>query len=247
MAVQITKQAALADGDVLDAAAGMVMAKAASYSLPAEVAQKFALQCDMLSDHFAKAAGIDVKKLAAERAKQALTGDDVHNEGAHGEDPEQIGVEKSGPLEQETDEPYMKGEFTQQENRELREKVQGDELGPDKISPEPQAPKPGVQAALANGTKLAALYLDINKAATKCAGSDHEGTKALGTKLANAGVEVLQFQSRLLQGSETEGRVASLTVAAAHVLPHFAADVPPAAVEKLGQMTDIFAGLAKSA
>jgi len=246
MADQITKQAALADGEILDAAASMVIAKAASYGITPEIAQKFALQCDMLSDRFAKHAGINLAVLAAQR-KQGLTGDDVFDEGKFiGEDPEQIGEEKSGPKEQEADESYMSGHFSQQENRELRESQEGGELGPDKIKPERQTPKPGIQAALANGTKLAALYLDINKAATKCAASDHEGTKALGTKLANAGLNVLQFQARLLQGSESEDRVASLAVAAAHVLPHFAGDVPPAAVEKLGQMTDIFAKLATS-
>jgi len=141
----------------------------------------------------------------------------------------------------------MSGEFSQQENRELREKQEGGELGMDKISPEQQTPKPGVQAALANGQKLAALYMDINKAATKCASSDDEAVKSLGEKLAAAGIDVLSFQTRLLEGTESTDRMAALTQAAAHVLPHLAADVPPVAAAKLARMTDIFAGLAQAA
>ena len=227
----ITKQAAEHTGNVLDAAAEIVTANAKAAGINPKIAEKFAYQCDLLSDHMANAAGIDLSKLAASRQAD--------------EDPSQIGEEKSGPKEQEADEPYMKGEFTQQENRELREKVQDGDLSNKGISPEPQAPRPGVQAALENGTKLAALFIDINKAATRCAASDHDPVKALGEKLAGSGIEVLSFQTRLLKGSESPERVAVLTRAAAHVMPHLAGDVPVVAAQKLAHMVDVFAGIAR--
>jgi len=226
---RITMQAAEHTGNALDAAADLVAKNAASAGIDPKIAGKFAYQCDLLSDYMAKAAGINLAKLAASRMAD--------------EDPSQIGEEKSGPKEQEGDEPFMSHEFTQQENRELREKVQNKELGSDRISPEQQTPRPGVQAALANGTKLAALFLDVNSAATRCASSDNEDVKALGKKLAAAGISVLAFQTRLLEGSESHERIAMVTRAAAHVLPHVAKDVPVAAAGKLARMVDIFAGV----
>lgn len=230
----ITKQAAEISGDALDKAADLVLQHAAAVGISKGVATKFAYQCDLLSDHFAKAAGLDITKLAAQRMA------------AEDEDPEQIGEEKSGPKEQEGGESYMNQEFTQQENRELREKVQDGSINSTTPSPEPQAPRPGVQAALENGTKLAALFLDINKAATRCASSEDDAIRGLGSKLADAGIDVLAFQTRLLEGSETPDRVAVLTRAAAHVMPHLASDVPVAAVSKLARMVEIFAGVAKA-
>jgi len=232
MADKLTKQAAEHTGNALDAAADLVIKNAAAAGITPEIAEKFAYQCDLLSDHMAKAAGIDIAKMAAVRMAD--------------EDPSQIGEEKSGPKEQEGDEPFMSGHFSQQENRELRETQEGGDLGPDKTKDERQTPHAGVQAALANGTKLAALFFDINKAATRCASSDHEAVKGLGEKLAAAGIDVLGFQTRLLEGSESPERIAMVTRAAAHVLPHLAADVPAVAVEKLARMVDIFAGVAKA-
>ena len=235
MAMKITKQAAQDAGTVLDNAANLITAQAEAYGIKPEIAKKFAYQCDLLSDHIAKRAGIDISKLA-------LTGEPDLNAAHQGENPDEIGEEKSGPQEQEGDESYMNGHFTQQENRELREKQEGGEL-PD--GSERQTAKPGIQAALELGTKMAALYLDINKAAGRCAASQDAGVQALGTKLASTGLDVLQFQTRLLEGSENEDRLAALTRAAAHVLPHLANDVPSAAAGKLARMTEILAGLAK--
>jgi hypothetical protein len=232
MAHKLTKQAALEAGDIFDKAAQTALAISKAAGIKPEIAEKFAYQCDLLSDHAAKVAGIDITKLASERT-------------AVSENPEQIGEEKSGPKEQEGDESYMGGHFSQQENRELREKQEAGELPTG--SPERQTPRPGVQAALANGQKLAALYLDINGAASRCASSDHAAVKTLGEKLAAAGLDVLSFQTRMLEGSENDERLASLTRGAAHVMPHLAGDVPPAAAEKLARMTEIFAGLAKAA
>ena len=232
MATKLTKQAAEHTGNALDVAADLVTKNAAAAGINPKIAEKFAYQCDLISDHMAKAAGFDIAKLAAARTAD--------------EDPSQIGEEKSGPKEQDGDESFMNGEFSQQENRELREKVQTGDLSNKGISLEPQAPHAGVQAALANGTKLAALFLDINKAASRCASSKDASVQGLGNKLAAAGIDVLGFQTRLLEGNESPERIAMVTRAAAHVLPHLAADVPAVAVEKLARMVDIFAGVAKA-
>lgn len=242
---RLTKQAAKKANHLLDAAASDIVANAAAYGIKPDIAQKFAYQCDLLADHIAKRAGVDVQKLAVQR-KQGLSGDDVFDEGTLGFDPEEIGEEVGGPAEREPDEPYMNDHFTQQWNRELREKQEAGEVSDGNGSPEPQKPSPGVQASLQTGTKLANLYMQINAAATRCASAEDAGVKLLGQHLASAGLGVLQFQTRVLEGSESKERVSALMSAADHVLPHLAGDVTPAAAEKLARMTNILAGLAKA-
>jgi len=240
---RLDKQAAKNGNRVLDAAASDIMKNAAVYGIKPEIAKKFAYQCDLLADHIAKRAGVDIKKLAEQR-KKGLSGDDVFDEGTLGFDPEEIGVEVPGPVEQDSDEPYMGDHFTQQWNRELREKQEDGELPAG--SPEVQAPQVGVQASLATGSKLASLYLDINSAATRCAGSPDKGVKLLGKHLASAGLNILQFQTRVLEGSESAAHVAAIVTAAGHVLPHLAGEVSPVAAEKLARMAFILTGLTKT-
>jgi len=242
---QLSKQAAKKANDRLDAAASDIVANAAAYGLKTEVAQKFAFQCDMIADFIAKKAGVDIKKLATQR-KQGLTGDDVFDEGTLGFDPEAIGEEVGGPTEQEPDEPYMTDHFTQQWNRELREKQEAGEVSNGAGSPEPQAPAPGVQASVQTGAKLATLFQGISAAATRCASASDPQVSLLGKHLAVAGMDVLQFQARVLEGAESPARVAALMVAAGHVMPHLAGEVTPAAAQKLARMAGIMAGLAKA-
>lgn len=242
---RLTKQAAKKANHILDAAAADILTNAAAYGIKASIAQKFAFQCDLLADHVAKRAGVDIAKLADQR-KQGLSGDDVFDEGTLGFDPEEIGEEVAGPDEQDNDEPYMDDHFTQQWNRELREKQEGGEVSDGEGSPEVQSPTPGVQASLATGSKLAGLYMDINAAATRCASSKDASVKLLGKHLASAGLGVLQFQTRVLEGSESKARVAALITAAGHVLPHLAGEVSPAAAGKLARMASIMVGLTKA-
>lgn len=138
MAKKLTKKGAQAVTADLDKLATLFEHDYEILGVEERIAHDFALRCDMLSDHLEKV---------------ALTGDDVVKE--QGFDPDDIGRETAGPLENEPDEPYMRGEFDQQENRELREKQQGGEIGPDRMTTEPQTPRPGVQAAL--GTLAAAI------------------------------------------------------------------------------------------
>ena len=242
---RLNKQAAQKVGDLLDTVANVITKNAAAFEIKPEIAKKFAFQCDLIADHIVKKAGVDIKKLASQR-KQGLTGDDVFNEGTLGFDPESIGEEVAGPAEQDADEGYMSDHFTQQWNRELREKQEAGEVSNGSGSPEVQAPSPGIQASVQTGAKFASLYGDLSSAASRCASSKNAAVKLLGDRLASASTDVLQFQARLLEGKETPARFASLMQAADHVRPHIAAEVSPAAAEKLARMVGILSGLTKS-
>lgn len=134
---RITPKGALRVAQDLDRLADLIGTEAERLNIPAHIAADAVRKFDALADHIERLAGLNP------RTKQALTGLDVYKE--PGFDPENIGEEVGGPLEGDADEPYMKGEFTQQERRELREKQQAGELPGG--SSEPQAPRPGVQAA----------------------------------------------------------------------------------------------------
>jgi hypothetical protein len=136
MGQKMTKMGAKEVTSALDSMAQLFEHDFETMGVPEKVAKEFALRCDLLSDHLEKQAGIE---------KEALTGDDPVKE--PGFNPEEIGEEKSGPLEDEPDESFMKDEFTQQENRELRERVENNDIGPDKTVEEQQKPEPGKQAA----------------------------------------------------------------------------------------------------
>jgi hypothetical protein len=136
---RLTKKGAKEVTSRLDQIANDMQENHEAWGIPEKLATDFAYRCDLLSDFMEKRAGIE---------KEALTEYDPVDEPKvqGGEDPEQIGEEKGGPERQDADEPYMKGEFTQQENRELREDQQGGALGAPKTKMEPQTPTPGRQA-----------------------------------------------------------------------------------------------------
>ena len=114
------------------------------------MAAGFAQWCDRVSDRIETTAGVNPQNKAAEM-KLALSGQQDHktdypfDEGKT-QDGEEIGQEQSGSLEGDADEPYMKGEFTQQENRELREKQESGQISG--VNTDPRGPRPGVQASL---------------------------------------------------------------------------------------------------
>lgn len=161
---RISKTAATQTGDFLDNAANHVERLASMGVISKDLARKFAFQCDMISDHVARTAGVDPAAIA----KQALTGHDIFDEGTLGLDPEIIGEEVDGMIEGDGDEFYMEEEFTQQENRELRERQQAGDLGFQPVA-SPQRPTPGRQASLEPIQRLAALlttHLDKGKVAS---------------------------------------------------------------------------------
>ena len=82
----------------LDAIASLFQNHAASLGIPRKVAMDFATRCDLLSD-------------SIDRRKQAGYFD-----------PSQIGEEVDGPAVYDDNNPFMEGEFTQEEKRNLSEK-----------------------------------------------------------------------------------------------------------------------------
>ena len=131
----MTKKGALAVTSALDNIASLFQQDFATLGVPLHIAKDFAYRCDLLADRVERTAGLK---------REALTELDVNKE--QGYNPEEIGEEVGGPLEGDGDEPFMKGEFTQQENRELRERVQDGDLGMT-TNLDPQNPTSGKQAS----------------------------------------------------------------------------------------------------
>ena len=166
---KVTKKGALEVTQALDRVANLFQADFESLGVPKKFAHDFALRCDMMADHI-------------ERTAAASNG---------GWDPKQIGEEVSGPEESNSDESaYMGGEFTQQENSELREDQEAGKLP--KGVPEEQSASPGqkakqaaelrrhLQAAVLSGAsarKIQALALAAQVAEEEEEG-DEEGKKA---------------------------------------------------------------------
>ena len=88
----------------LDALASLFQNHHASLGIPSKVAMDFAYRCDLLSD-------------SIDRRKQA----GYFN-------PAEIGEEEPGPLVFDENNPFMEGEFTQEEKRTLSEKQMAGEL-----------------------------------------------------------------------------------------------------------------------
>lgn len=134
--MKMTKKGARSVTTALDHIASLFQNDYEVLGVPQHIANDFAFKCDLLSDRVDRMAGIK---------REALSELDVNKE--KGFDPEAIGEEVSGPLEGDGDESFMKAEFTQQENRELRERVQDGDLGM-KTNPEEQSPQAGKQASV---------------------------------------------------------------------------------------------------
>jgi len=177
---QLTKKGALEVTGTLDRLATLLHEERETLGIPERVAADFIHKCDLLGDHIERRAGIDPV------TKEALDGDDPVKE--PGFDPEQIGEEKAGPQEDEPDESYMDGHFSQQENRELREKAEEGGLE----DQERDDPTPGKQAA----EDRLAEALDL---LTPHVASMNE-MLGLVTKLAKKGEE-----DEEVEGEESEG------------------------------------------
>lgn len=79
-------------------------------------------------------------------------------------DPENIGREVSGPLEDLTpNDSTFNGEFTMQENRELGDDYEAGKLDPNKTTPEPRAARPGIQASMESLKSLEAQVRTLRK------------------------------------------------------------------------------------
>jgi hypothetical protein len=123
--MKISKKGALQVTETLDRVASLFESEWKRLGLSKKIAKRFSHQCDMFSDHVERVAGI-------RRAYDA----------------EQVGIEKSGPLQQDSDEAFMNSEFTQQENRELHTRFQDGQLSDGEPVLEPVSPVNGRKASV---------------------------------------------------------------------------------------------------
>jgi len=236
MTTKLTKKGALQVSVALDRVAAVIQEEAAVLGLNPKVANDFAHRCDLLSDHVEKRAGVE---------RQALTEYDPVKES--GFNPEEIGVEKSGPLEMiDSDEPYMNGEFTQQENRELRYDQQNGKLGPDRTTLEPQNIPAGKQAFEKMGrqaviAKMNQMEGTLHTTALKLAGMGQNILAEGVTKLAQT---IMDIQVGIANGSVTAGLSTQFLNALDRVVPHIAA-VSPKTQSKVARMIDLAIHVAK--
>ena len=198
----MTKKGARSVTTALDQIASLIQNDFKVLGIPEKIASDFALRCDMLSDQVERTAGIN---------RQALSELDVNKE--KGFDPEEIGQEQSGPLEGDSDEPYMKGHFTTQENRELREDYEAGDLG---ATPnlEPQKPSAGKQAM---DSRLASACGRLQNAVAHLGGKG-DLPKAVA-KLAHA---IMDVQMGIQTGQVSAYQASRSLKAVNHILPHLA-------------------------
>lgn len=150
----LNKKTALSVTGHFDTVAAGIEKNAAAWGIPTPIAQDFVRKIDVL-------AGIIEANANVRRDKE---GNLLDNKGnvvtaftrlAAEWPPEEIGREDAGPLEGDSDEPYMKGEFTQQEKRELSDLQEGGNLAAPSTAP--RNPTPGKQALDASLAKLSKL------------------------------------------------------------------------------------------
>lgn len=196
--MKMTKKGARSVTTALDQIASLFQNDHEILGVPQHIANDMAYRCDLLSDRIERTAGI----------KRALSELDVNKE--QGFDPEAIGEESSGPLEGDGDEPFMKAEFTQQENRELRERVQDGDLGM-KVNPEEQAPQAGKQASV--NVRLASACGKLLTASVNVPNAIVANNVA---KLASAAMQVhLACQCGTMSADKAERVLAAIN----HVIP----------------------------
>lgn len=114
----------------LDKITNLVVSESDALGVPKKLAAQFAQVADRVADAVDRRAGI--QRSAAQRQ-------------AADYNPEEIGEEVAGPLVDGTPEPYMKGEWSQQEFRELGDRQMSGDLNKDKPIIDPRKPTPGAQ------------------------------------------------------------------------------------------------------
>lgn len=185
---KLTKKGAQAVTADLDRLANLFQTEHQALGIPQKIAMDFAYRADLLSDAIEKQAGID--RTAADA------------------DPEMIGKEQGGPLEAvDSDEPFMKGEFTQQENRELGDIVESGSMSNSNTIEEPRNPQPGKQAMSyeALGRQASANDLDSVGASVAAAAKASRRHAAALTRLA---AQVLNVKAQVLEGKASPEKVA---------------------------------------
>lgn len=206
---KMTKKGARSVTAMLDRMATLFQTEWKVLGIPQHIAADMAYRSDLLSDTIEKAAGL---------SRKALSEFDPVKES--GFDPETVGEEQSGAIETvEAAEPFMAGEFTQQENRELRERVESGDLGPDRTVDEPQAPQAGKQAFEKMGRQMVAKTIGTSLTAVQGAVVSAPRLAAQLRKLAHA---LMDVQTGVLAGSVSADQADRAVKAVNLVLPHLA-------------------------
>lgn len=189
---RISKKGATSVTRDLDRLANLVETDFETLGVSPKFATAFVYSCDLLSDAIDKTAGI-------ERSEKTASFDAA-----------QIGVEKAGPLVKDADEGYLGIEFTQQENRELRNKTQAGLPSVGQSDPEPRSPTPGKQASELLQAADAYAAVSSRLANTVIAAAAQSMAKSL-----------VAVRSDLIAGSSTDADTA--LKCAAEVYPHLVA------------------------
>jgi len=197
--MKMTKKGARSVTTALDNLAALVQTEHDVLGIPPHIANDFAFKCDLLSDRIERVAGIN---------RRALSELDVNKE--KGFDPEGIGEEVSGPLEGDGDEAFMKAKFTQQDNRELRERVQDGDLGSG-INPERQAPQAGKQASV--NTRLASACGRLLQV------SANVSNPIVASNITKLAQQAIQVHLACQCGTASEAKAERVLRAINHVIP----------------------------
>jgi hypothetical protein len=206
----MTKKGARSVTRTLDRIATLFQQEFKTLGVPEKYAMDFAYRCDLMSGEVEKKAGV---------TKEALDELDVVKE--PGFDPEVIGEEVKGPEVSDPDEPYMKDHFTQQVNRELRERQEAGDLGAAPVL-EIQAPQPGKQATFEQigrveaHARLSKAASDLQSAAVRLASAGHKTLAKAVSKFASS---LMEAQVGLISGGANATQVTRLLQAAGHLLP----------------------------
>ena len=151
----------------LDKIANLFQNHATTLGVPDKIASDFAYRCDLLSDHVEKyaqrvaaAQGEAEEDAEGKTAAVDETGTSIEPfPGNKGFDANEIGDLKSGPLEIITppNEPWMNGEFTQEEFMALREKEQSGELAANAAAGKADPKLASIEASIARLARFASV------------------------------------------------------------------------------------------
>ena len=130
---KINKQSALKVSGQLDRIASLFENSFKSLGVPEKIAKDFAFRCDLLSDTIEQNFGVEKKAL-----------DSLDPVLEPGFNPDDIGREVGGPLEDNGEHSWQDGEFSRQEHRELRDLQESGSISD--VQEDPRAPIPGKQA-----------------------------------------------------------------------------------------------------
>lgn len=129
---KITKKGAQEVNSMLDRIANLFENEYEALDIPQRIARDLAYRIDLASDHIARTAGFDPKEIASEEA---------------------------GPLEGDSDEPYMSGNFTEKEHHELGQKQKSGLSGADK--------RAALEALIESGASPKTIVAFLTKSASE--------------------------------------------------------------------------------